>query len=148
MLIVVNFSEEKLTLPKGTILGIAQGISENLVSVSVEESVGKCTEQTFSGSNKEVSKGFKKYVDGKLAHLLRAEKEVIGRALIKYAGIFHDVEDNYFKSSNVVVHKIETGDGTPIKNVPYKTPFALREEMNRQVQKMLDKGVISPNHSP
>jgi hypothetical protein len=150
MLIVVNFSEEKLTLPKGTILGIAQGISENLVvSVSDEEIVDKGTEQTFfSGSNKEVSKGFKKYVDGKLAHLSRAEKEVIEPVLIKYAGIFHDDEDNDFRSTNVVVHKIETGDATPIKKVPYKTPFALRGEMNRQVQKMLDKGVISASHSP
>jgi len=46
------------------------------------------------------------------------------------------------------VHKIETGDATPIKKAPYKTPFVLREEMNGQVQKMLDKGVISPSHSP
>ena len=46
------------------------------------------------------------------------------------------------------MHKIETGDATPIKKVPYKTPFALREETNRQVQKTLDKGVISPSSSP
>jgi hypothetical protein len=45
------------------------------------------------------------------------------------------------------VHKIETGDATPIKKAPYKTPFALRQEMNRQVQKMLDKGVIRPSQS-
>jgi len=52
--------------------------------------------------------------------------------LIKYAGIFHDDEDNDFKSINVVVHKMETGDATPIKKAPYKTPFALRQEMNRK----------------
>ena len=46
------------------------------------------------------------------------------------------------------MHKIETGDATPIKKAPYKTPFALRQEMNSQVQKMLDKGVISPSQSP
>ena len=34
-----------------------------------------------------------------------------------------------------------------IRKAPYKTPFALRQEMNRQVQKMLDKGVISPSQS-
>jgi len=68
--------------------------------------------------------------------------------LIIYAGIFHDDEDNDFKSTNVVVHKIETGDATPIKKAPYKTPFGLRQEMNRQVQNMLDKGVISSSHSP
>jgi len=46
------------------------------------------------------------------------------------------------------VHRIETGEATPIKKAPYKTPFAQRQEMNRQVQKMLDKSLISPSHSP
>ena len=44
MLMVVNFSKEELTLPKGTILGIAQSISENLVvSVSDEEKIDRDT---------------------------------------------------------------------------------------------------------
>ena len=77
-----------------------------------------------------------------------AERKIIEPDLIKFAGIFHEDEDNDFKSTSVVVHKIETGNATPIKKAPYKPPFALREEMNRQVQKMLDKGVISPSHSP
>jgi len=102
----------------------------------------------FSGSNKEVPKGFKKYIDEKLVHLSNAERKIIEPVLIKYAGIFHEKEDNGFKSTSVVVHKIETGNATPIKKSPYKTPFALREEMNRQVQEMQDKGVISPSHSP
>ena len=63
-------------------------------------------------------------------------------------GYFHDDEDNDFKSTNVVVHKIEKGYATPIRNAPYKTPFALRQEMNRQDQKMLDKEVVFPSHSP
>jgi hypothetical protein len=80
--------------------------------------------------------------------LSSAERKIIEPVLIKYAGIFHDDEDNDFKSTSVVVHKIETGDATPIKKAPYKTTFALIEEMNRQVQKMLDNGVIRPSHSP
>jgi hypothetical protein len=64
---------------------------------------------------------------------------MIETVLTKYAGIFHDDEDNDFKSTNVVVHKIETGNATPIKKAPYKTPFVLRQEMNKQVQKMLAK---------
>jgi len=31
MLMIAIFSEEELTLPKGTILGVAQEISENIV---------------------------------------------------------------------------------------------------------------------
>ena len=68
-----------------------------------------------------------------------AERKIIEPVLIKDAGIFHDDKDNDFKSTNVAVHKFETGNATPIKKAPYKTPFALREEMNRQVQKMVDK---------
>ena len=44
-----------------------------------------------------------------------AERKIKETVLIKYAGIFHDDEDNDFKSTNVVVHKIETGDATPIR---------------------------------
>ena len=77
-----------------------------------------------------------------------AERKIIEPVLIKYAEILHDVEENDFKNTLVVVHKIETGDATPIKKAPYKIPFSLRQDMNRQVQKMLDKGVISLSHSP
>jgi hypothetical protein len=48
LLMVVNFSEEKLTLPKGMVLGLDQEISENLaVSVSDEENADRGTEQAF-----------------------------------------------------------------------------------------------------
>jgi Ni2+-binding GTPase involved in maturation of urease and hydrogenase len=75
----------------------------------------------------EAFKEFKKYIDEKLAHLSSAERKIIEPVLIKYAGNFHDDKDNDFKSTNVVVHKIETGEATPIKKAPCKTPFALRQ---------------------
>jgi hypothetical protein len=84
------------------------------------------TEQTlFSGGNKEMRKGFRKYVDEKLAHFSHAERKNMEPVLIKYAGIFHEDVDNDFKSTNVIMHKIETGDLVPIRKAPYKIPFAL-----------------------
>jgi len=48
MLMIANFSDEELTLPKGTILGVAQENSEKLVvSVSYEDDANRGTEQTF-----------------------------------------------------------------------------------------------------
>jgi hypothetical protein len=78
MLMTANFSNEALTLPKGTTLGVAQETSENLVvSVSDEECTDEYAEQTFfSGSNKEVSKKFKKYIDEMLAHLSEADRKI------------------------------------------------------------------------
>jgi hypothetical protein len=47
-LMIANFSDEELTLPKGTILGVAQEVSENLVvSVRDEDDADRGTEQTF-----------------------------------------------------------------------------------------------------
>jgi hypothetical protein len=47
MPMIANFSEEELTLPKGTVLGVAQEISENLVSLSGEDDADRGTEQIF-----------------------------------------------------------------------------------------------------
>ena len=40
------------------------------------------------------------------------------------------------------------GDAQPIRRPQYRTPYALRGEMEQQVQKMLQKGVIRPSTSP
>ena len=96
---IANFSDEELTLHKGTIPGVAQEVSENLVvSVSYEDDADRGTEQTsFSGSNKELPKGFKKYIDEKLAHLSHAERKITEPVLIKYAGIFQDDENSVLR---------------------------------------------------
>jgi hypothetical protein len=36
----------------------------------------------------------------------------------------------------------------PIRRPKYQTPYALREEMKSQIEKMLDKGVIKESNSP
>jgi len=47
-LMIANFSDDELTLPTGTILGVAQEISENLVvSFSYEDVPDRGTEQKF-----------------------------------------------------------------------------------------------------
>jgi hypothetical protein len=47
-----------------------------------------------------------------------------------------------------VQHRIETGDALPMRKVQYRVPFALKGEVQDQVQKMLKKGVIRPSQSP
>jgi hypothetical protein len=47
-----------------------------------------------------------------------------------------------------VEHRIETGDAKPIRKSPYKVPYALRKEMETQVNDMLEKGIIELSSSP
>jgi hypothetical protein len=101
-----------------------------------------------SVSYKEVPKKFKKYIDGKLAHLSHADRKIIESVLIKYVEVFHDDEDSDFNSTGRVVHKTEAGGAAAIWKAPYKTPYVLRQEKERQVQKTLDKSVIRPRYYP
>ena len=58
------------------------------------------------------------------------------------------MEENDFKCINVIKHQIQVGDVKSIRKAPYRVPYALRQEMQDQVEKMLDKNVIRPSNSP
>ena len=61
---------------------------------------------------------------------------------MKYAHDGHDEESNEFKGTNVIEHEIPVNNTRPIRRPQYRTPFALREEMRKQVLKRLDQAVI------
>jgi hypothetical protein len=56
--------------------------------------------------------------------------------LRKYKHIFHVERSNDFKGTDLIEHRITTGDAKPIRKGPYRVPFALKE-MENQVQDML-----------
>lgn len=49
---------------------------------------------------------------------------------------------------NVAMHKIDTGDSQPIRCSPYRIPQKLEEEVNNEIDKMLEMGIIRPSTSP
>jgi len=61
--------------------------------------------------------------------------------LVKYAHIFHDEELNYFKATNIVEYEIPVGYTPPIRRPPCRTPYALRDEMETLVEKMLQGAI-------
>jgi len=85
---------------------------------------------------------FKQYFKDKLGHLSHAERSVMEPILVKYRHVFHEEGSNDFRGTDLVEHKIVTGNAKPIRKTPYRVPFALRKEMEDQVQKILRKGVI------
>jgi len=73
---------------------------------------------------------------------------VIEPILLKYVHAFQEEERNDFKGTKVIENEIPIGDARPIGRPQYRTPFALRKEMQTQVENMLDKGAIRPSNSP
>jgi hypothetical protein len=69
---------------------------------------------------------FKQYLQDKLGHLSQAERSVMEPILIKYRPMFHEEGSNDFRGTDLVEHKIVTGNAKPIRKPPYRVPFALR----------------------
>ena len=53
-------------------------------------------------------------------------------------------QDGELGRTNLVQHHIDTGNQRPIRQRPRKHPLGQRDEIKRQVNEMLDKGLIEP----
>jgi hypothetical protein len=113
--LLANFSQEKLTLPKATVLGLAEEVSEALtdrINIEKPQGTGSPNSPQMGARHKAL---YDKLLGGKLDHLNKNEKRLIEPVLQKYAHVFHDEETNDFKSRNVIEHKIVVTDPTPIR---------------------------------
>jgi hypothetical protein len=135
---LANFSSETLTMPKASVLGLAEEVSELLVNkVNSDRQI----EPRKRERNEAL---YQKLLRGKLDHLSRKERQLIEPVLRKYAHVFHDEETNDFKGTHVIEHEIPVGNARR----PCRTPYTLRDEMKTQVESMLQKGVIRESNSP
>jgi len=49
---------------------------------------------------------------------------------------------------NAIQHDIEMGDAKPIKKPPRRPPLVARDEEDKQLDEMLESGIIEPSYSP
>ena len=55
---------------------------------------------------------------------------------------FSDVFSGKPNLTHVTTHMIDTGEALPIHSSPYKVPQKLKEEVNKEIEKMLQLGII------
>lgn len=80
-------------------------------------------------------------------HLNKEEKQ----ALLKVCKCFEDVffkEGEQLTFSNQIKHQIRTTDDKPIFTKSYRYPYIHKEEIRKQIDKMLQQGVIRRSFSP
>jgi len=143
---LANVSDQTLTVPKSTVLGIAEQASEQLID-RITQRKEPSSDSPLRPQNKNEAL-YRKLLNGKLDHLTQEDRELIEPILLKYALVFHDDETNDFKGTNAIEHEIPIGNARSIKRPQYRIPYALRKEMQTQVKNMLNKGVIRPSNSP
>jgi hypothetical protein len=73
--------------------------------------------------------------------------EKLKQLLCKFSRLFA-TGDNDLGRTTVVTHDINTGDAAPIRQPPRRIPEALMPEFDKEMDRMLMQGVISPGQSP
>ena len=124
--ILANFSDAELTVPKASVLGVAEEMSEPLVNDVNEVQMPAKREPNKSPKRRKNEAIYQKVLQDKLDHLTDEKRQVIEPILLKYAHVYHDEETNDFQGMNVLEHHVPVVDMQPIRRSPYRTPFALR----------------------
>jgi hypothetical protein len=103
---LANFSTESLTIPKATVLGVAEEVSEALVDEKNEEKKKADMNGPVKPPRKKTSELlYDKLLHGKLDHLSQTERRQNEPVLLKYAHVFHDESTNDFKDTNSSTHR-------------------------------------------
>ena len=79
-----------------------------------------------------------------LDHLDTSQREEF---ITSFSDIF-TLDASELGTTTLVQHVIQTGDKEPIHQPVRRMPFALREDVDRMVEEMLDQGVIRSSSSP
>ena len=74
-------------------------------------------------------------------------KDQLRQLLNKYSATLSKSELD-LGSTDLVVHRIDTGDHPPIRQPMRRYPPVHHDEIDRQITAMLEQGVISPAQSP
>ena len=67
--------------------------------------------------------------------------------MLEYADVFTIHLDEVGRIADIKHHN-DTGNTTPIHQIPRRIPLARRTEVRKMLKEMMDKDVIQPSHSP
>jgi hypothetical protein len=119
---LATFSDKSLTIPKATVLGVAEQIPEPPVDRINARSKTDTRSPTKLLRKRKNEALYYKLLQGTLNHWSQEERELIKSLLLKYAHVFHDDETNDFKATDIEHQILVNDDVQPIKRLSTKTP--------------------------
>ena len=140
---VVNVSTKEVTVPDKTEIGTFFTIQDDGDGLY---EVFDYSDAVPSGSSP-VAKDIITLLNVDDAALSEEGKQTLKELVTNYSDIFSK-DDSDIGRTSVLKHNIETGDAQPIKQRPRRVPLKLREEVERQKEKMLKDGIIEESSSP
>ena len=146
---VLNLASEPETIYKNTKVGKFEPF-ENTETVAVIEPIISKLDNTESSVNQpevkasattNVESTMTVPIDLSSTELTLEQKHELQKLINEFGDIFA-VDKTDFGFTDLVQHRIDVGDHSPIKSKPYRVPFSQRPIIEEQIKTMLEK-----NHS-
>jgi hypothetical protein len=134
---VMNVSIKERTIKAGNVIVNAEAVEELKAEEHAEVAVEKLPEHLKALFDKVVEE----------TKLSASAADGFATLLLKHQQVFAK-DDNDLGRTDLVLHDIQTGDARHIKQAPGRLPLAQEGDCEKEVQSMLEKGVIEPGHSP
>ena len=135
---VTNLADYAVFLPKST------EIAEVVPFIEEKEPRIDDAQTEVVNTDPNVSKNILSEEDLNINHLKQEEKDRL-LALLRELKI---VKCPDLRQVEIIKHKINVGDATPIKQPPYRVPLAKQRLIDEEVEKLLVKEIIRPSCSP
>ncbi|KAK8785533.1 hypothetical protein V5799_008101 [Amblyomma americanum] len=133
---VVNCSQQPLSLPKNKTLAFFTSAIEQREPTD-----------TVLATVEHASPSAAPKVSFDLSHVKSREREALAGLLNDYSEVFA-ASNLDLGCCGVIKHRIETGTSSPVYQRAYRIPYSQREEMERQVQDLIDRGIVEHSKSP
>ena len=144
---VFNISDEEVLLRKGTTLAIGHPVTD-VIDLGLErKTINQVSRKTGPTKRTEMEDHLQDLLERSSKDLSEQQTEQLKELLLEYHEIFVDGK-GIIGRTNLVKHKIDTGNAVPIRQRPRPIPIHLREEVDLAMEDMIIKDLIEPSDSP
>ena len=151
---LLNPADKPRTIYKDTIAAWCEPVDEVVEPSESESEPGDMGGQRSVKAAGTIPKSDVKVPDHLMDLLVRSsecldqtQKEELTSLLCEFSDVFASSSDDLGRS-NVVKHRIDTGNAKPIRQHPRRLPVNQRPVAEQEVEKMLRQGIIEPSSSP
>ena len=155
---LVNPNELHVPLRLANLSDTTQQLSKNTIIATCEPAfpcdkldIESKSDETKSfcpnNTDNQIPSHLQKMWDDCKDNLTSDQKESVIKLLNQVEHLFSKGKTDIGKT-DLVTHKIDTGDSQPIKQAPRRLPFSKRQESEQEIQNMLNRGIIEPSSSP
>ena len=143
---MVNPSAQPVKIFRRTKLADFERVDNDLATFEIGKNSPSSDAQHNSSDDLQQPKDYSEFPDLSNSILNDDEKVKFKNLFNKYRNVFAFPGDQLGRTS-LVQHVIDTGDAMPIKQRPYRVSPDVKKEIDRQVEEMLEKGIIQESVS-